>query len=81
MVLKMSRSTIHRQKPSDNQSHCSYYLGNSHCNMLGFLSEYEVFYDVLGFANFSLNEFATHAGPINKNCKSSKNDGFLPSIL
>ena len=49
--------------------------------MLGFLSEYEVFYDVLGFANFSLNEFATQAGPINKNCKSSKNDGFLPSIL
>ena len=49
--------------------------------MLGFLSEYEVFYDVLGFANFVLNEFATQAGPINKNCKSSKNDGFLPSIL
>ncbi len=47
--------------------------------MLGFLSEYEVFYDVLGFANFVLNEFATQAGPINKNCKSSKNDGFLPS--
>ena len=45
--------------------------------MLGFLSEYEVFYDVLGFANFVLNEFATQAGPINKNCKSSKNDGFF----
>ena len=81
MALKMSRSTIHRQKPSDSQSHCNHYLGNSRCNMLGFLSEYEVFYDVLGFANFSLNEFATQAGPINKNCKSSKNDGFLPSIL
>src|SRR5699024_11628072 len=24
---------------------------------------------------------ATHAGPISKNCKSSKKDGFLPSIL
>ena len=23
----------------------------------------------------------SHAGPISKNCKSSKNDGFLPSIL